>query len=343
MLRTSDFDFVLPKERIAQTPLAERDQARLMLVPKKGALAHHRVSDLPSLLPPRALIIVNDTKVIPARLFARKPTGGQVELLLVEKIAGSATRQRWRCLGRASKPFRRGRLEIDASFGVDVVETVDEFVIVDFATSEEGLLAFLQRAGQVPLPPYIERPVEKADADRYQTLFAEAPGAVAAPTAGLHFTPALVAALRQVEIEIASITLHVGPGTFSPVRSEEIASHRMHPERFVVSEATAEKIRSARAEHRAIVAVGTTVARTLETISVDGTARGATGSTDIFISPGHVFRGFDALLTNFHLPRSTLLMLVSAFGGRERVLSAYAEAIACDYRFYSYGDAMLIT
>ena len=343
MLRTSDFDYELPKACIAQVPQEPRHEARLMVVERNRRFEHRRVCDLPSLLPEGALLVVNDTKVIPARLAARKPTGGQAELLLVEPIKTDEQCQRWRCLGRASKPFRPGPLDVGARFAVEVVQTRDEFVEIDFWVEPSGFDLFLAARGEVPLPPYIDRQVEPADAARYQTLFAEVPGAVAAPTAGLHFTAPLLRALSARNIEIAAITLHVGPGTFAPVRGDEMAQHRMHHERYVVAAGTAGAIERARSERRTVVAVGTTVARTLETVTdQQGRVRAGAGSTDLFLSPGHRFVGFDALMTNFHLPRSTLLMLVAAFAGRERILAAYADAIASGYRFYSYGDAMLL-
>jgi S-adenosylmethionine:tRNA ribosyltransferase-isomerase len=309
------------------------------------------VQDLPSLLPAGALLVVNDTRVIPARLQAKKPTGGRVELLLVEPLGDGV----WRCLGGASKPIRPGPLALEPAseasrlrracgeedarqnVEVEVLRVEGEFVDVRFPGDPTAHAA-------VPLPPYIDRAPEAADAERYQTVWASVPGAVAAPTAGLHFTPELLAALEVRGIGRAAITLHVGPGTFAPLRSDEIAPDAdLHGERFSVPEATARAIDEARRAGRLVVAVGTTVVRTLESAALDdGRVRAGDGRTRLFIKPGHRFRAVDALVTNFHLPRSSLLMLVCAFAGKERVLAAYREAVAAGYRFFSYGDCMYI-
>jgi S-adenosylmethionine:tRNA ribosyltransferase-isomerase len=346
-LRASDFDFHLPAERIAQAPLAQRDDARLYVLDRHAAGRddsgpHRQVRDLPSLLPAGALLVVNDTRVIPARLHATKPTGGRVELLLVEPLA-TAGPGVWRCLGGASKPIRLGPLVLDGDGApaVEVLAVDGAYVDVRFTGELDG---YLERHGEVPLPPYIKRDTpEAADKQRYQTMFARAPGAVAAPTAGLHFTPALLGALEARGVERATVTLHVGPGTFAPLRADELAGQSLHPERYEVPAATAAAVGRARAEGRPIVAVGTTVVRTLEAAAIDErTLRAGAGVTDIFIQPGYSFRLIDMMLTNFHLPKSSLLMLVSALAGRDRVLAAYADAVANGYRFYSYGDAMLI-
>ena len=338
-MRASDFDFHLPAERIAQAPLARRDDARLYVLDRQAGDSHAQIRDLPSLLPPGALLVVNDTRVIPARLRATKPTGGRVELLLVEPLGDD----RWRCIGGASKPIRPGPLTLagDGAPAVEVLAVHGEYVEARFTGALDD---YLERHGEVPLPPYIKRDTpEAADKQRYQTLFAREPGAVAAPTAGLHFTPELVAALDARGIERATITLHVGPGTFAPLRSDEIEGQKLHPERYHVPESTAAAVAAARAAGRPIVAVGTTVVRTLEAAAIDErTLRAGAGSTDIFIQPGHRFRLVDHMLTNFHLPKSSLVMLVAALAGKDRVLAAYAEAVAQQYRFYSYGDAMLI-
>jgi S-adenosylmethionine:tRNA ribosyltransferase-isomerase len=345
-VRASDFDFDLPPERIAQEPAPRRDDARLYVLDRAGGDAHHQIRELPRLLPSGALLVVNDTRVIPARLRARKPSGGRVELLLVAPLAPVGAREVWRCLGRASKPLRPGPLVLDGERApaAEILAVADEHVDVAFA-ADEPLLATLERLGEVPLPPYIRRETQRReDRARYQTVYAEVPGAVAAPTAGLHFTPELLAALADAGIARVAITLHVGPGTFAPLRSDEIADdQQLHAERFAVPEATARAIDEARRAGRVVVAVGTTVTRTLESAaSADGTVRAGAGETRIFIKPGHRFRVVDAMLTNFHLPRSSLMMLVAAFAGRDRILAAYDAAVQNNYRFYSYGDAMLI-
>ena len=295
--------------------------------------------DLPSLLPAGALVVVNDTRVLNARLAANKPTGGAVELLLVEPNGDGS----WRCMGGASKPIRPGPLTLAGADApsAEVLAVDGKWVDVRFGGD---ILAYAEAHGDVPLPPYIKRAEsDAADRDRYQTIFARAPGAVAAPTAGLHFTPELLAALEARGIRRATITLHVGPGTFAPLRSDEIEGQKLHPERYHVPESTAAAVAAARAAGRPIVAVGTTVVRTLEAAAIDErTLRVGAGSTDIFIQPGHRFRLVDHMLTNFHLPKSSLVMLVAALAGKDRVLAAYAEAVAQQYRFYSYGDAMLI-
>jgi S-adenosylmethionine:tRNA ribosyltransferase-isomerase len=346
MMRASDFDFSLPPDCIAQTPLARRDDARLYVLDRAGAAEHRQVRDLPSLLPPGALLVVNDTRVIPARLRARKPTGGRVELLLVERLGprGGDERPGWVCIGGASKPIRPGPLELVDGPRGEVLRVAGEYVDVAFDASHEELAAYIERHGEVPLPPYIRREQpDRADRERYQTVFARAPGAAAAPTAGLHFTPELLAALAARGIERATITLHVGPGTFAPLRADVLDGQSLHPERYEVPEATARAVAAARAAGRPVVAVGTTVVRTLESVARDdGTLVAGSGATDLFIRPGYRFRAVDMMLTNFHLPKSSLVILVAAFAGKERVLGAYEDAITRGYRFYSYGDAMLI-
>jgi S-adenosylmethionine:tRNA ribosyltransferase-isomerase len=345
MTRASDFDFELPAERIAQAPLSRRDDARLYVLDRRSGAADHRhVRDLPSLLPAGALVVVNDTRVIPARLRATKPTGGKVELLLCEPLGDDHGAGAWRCIGGASKPIRPGALTLagDGAPAAEVLAVHGEYVDVRFSGDLDG---YLERHGEVPLPPYIKRDAPAdADRERYQTVFARAPGAVAAPTAGLHFTPALLAALEARGIQRASITLHVGPGTFAPLRADDLAGQTLHAERYAISDAAARAIADARAAGRPIVAVGTTVVRTLEAAAAeDGAIKAGQGTTSIFIQPGHRFRAVDLMLTNFHLPRSSLMILVAAFAGKERILAAYEDAVARAYRFYSYGDAMLIS
>lgn len=359
-MRIEDFDFELPREQIAQQPLPERDASRLLAVDRTtGSLSHRLFSELPSLLRPGDLLVLNDAKVIPARLLGRKVgTGGKVELLLVRPAVGLASEMlggafqpgssgplEWICLGQASKGLRPStRVELEEGLEAEVMEALGEgeYRVRLQGGSETSLAALLERAGRLPLPPYIERDPTPEDRERYQTVYARSLGSVAAPTAGLHFTPRLFAALASRGVEQVTLTLEVGPGTFLPVREGELERHRMHPERYFIPPAAAQAIRRARAEGRRVVAVGTTVVRTLESAWEEGEVRPGPGETRLFIKPGHRFRAFEVLLTNFHLPRSTLLVLVSAFLGLARTRAAYREAVLNGYRFFSYGDAMLI-
>lgn len=329
---TSDFDYHLPPERIAQEALP-RGESRLLALDRTGPEQHARVRDLPRLLRPGDLLVLNDTRVIPARLYGRRPSGGRMEILLIERRG----EREWDAL---AKPGRRAQpgtmIEFDAGLAAEVVDKrEDGRHLLRFSGPVEP---HLDRLGHIPLPPYIHRPDAPEDRERYQTVYARHSGSVAAPTAGLHFTEELLREIAAAGVEIARVTLHVGIGTFKPVTAERIEEHRMESERYEISEATADALRQA----RRVVAVGTTVVRTLESAARDGEVRPGSGATDLFITPGYRFQVVDALLTNFHLPRSTLLMLVSAFAGRERVLAAYEEAIREGYRFYSYGDAMLV-
>jgi S-adenosylmethionine:tRNA ribosyltransferase-isomerase len=341
-MRISDYDFELPEELIAQVPLEPRDASRLLVVPRDGALLHRTIAELPDLLSAGDLLVLNDTRVIPARLLGTKETGGKAELLLCEPLEGGLGR-RWRAMGQASKALRAGaRLRFD---GLEAtVEAVEGGGFYRVLLDREGadLASALERAGRLPLPPYIRRAPDAHDRERYQTVLARSPGSAAAPTAGLHFTPALLDRLEAKGVARATVTLHVGPGTFLPVRAERLDDHRMHGERYVVPAETAAAIAEARARGRRIVAVGTTTARTLESALCDGRVVAGEGRTELFIRPGHTFGAVDALLTNFHLPRSTLLVLACALGGRDRILGAYREAVSRGYRFFSYGDAMLI-
>lgn len=333
-----EFDYELPSELIAQEPLEERDASRLLVLPREEGEAQHRtIRDLPRLLRPGDLLVVNDARVIPARLRGRKEgTGGKVEVLLVEPLGGTD----WLALAQSSKPLRPGAAIEAHGARLLVTEVRGEGeIVVRLPLGGDDLWRFLDEAGEMPLPPYIERAVRADDRERYQTVFARERGAVAAPTAGLHFTPGLLDELRARGVGVASITLHVGPGTFLPVRARRVEDHRMHRERYHVPGSTAEAIRSARGR---VVAVGTTALRTLEAAHDGEAVRAGPGSTDLFIAPGYRFRAVQGLLTNFHLPRSTLLMLVSAFAGLARLRAAYQEAVALRYRFFSYGDAMLI-
>ena len=340
-LRLADYDYALPRERIAQEPLAERDGARLLVLERgSGARAHRQVRELPALLRPGDLLVANATRVEPARLRGRKASGGAAQALL---LGAGARPGEWHALVRAralrvgSKlRFTRG----DASLEAEVS-----------ALAEDGsaVLAFEPGArphalGEMPLPPYIQRSEARTeDAERYQTVFARAPGAVAAPTAGLHLTHALLAAFARAGVEFAELVLHVGAGSFRPLRAADLSAGRLHAERFELPEATVAAIARTRAAGGRVIAVGTTTTRVLEARTrADGSLEPGSGETDLFVRPGHCFRAIDALLTNFHLPRSSLLLLVAAFAGRAPLLAAYREAVAEGYRFYSYGDAMLI-
>jgi len=359
-MKLSDFDYELPEEAIAQQPAAVRDQARLLAHERGPDRTHHRrVCELGEFLRPHDLLVVNDTRVLRARLFARRASGGRIELLFVQPDGGDSGA--WTALIHPARRLAEGeRLALE---GTDAVVRLlvrarkpDGSAGMEWSVrcEENGgapldPVRIMEQAGHVPLPPYVSRADDERDATRYQTVYARVPGAVAAPTAGLHFTPELLARLAELGVERAALTLHVGPGTFQPVKSEHIEEHVLLPERYVLPPETAAAVRAARTHGGRVVAVGTTVVRVLESC-VDLHAGGrdesaalvaGSGSTGLFLYPGARFRVVDALLTNFHLPRSTLLMLVCAFAGRERVLRLYREALESGYRFYSYGDATL--
>jgi len=338
-MRLDQFDFDLPPELIAQHPPQRRGQSRLLyLNGSDGALRDLVFQDLSALLAPGDLLVLNDTRVVKARLFGEKTTGGKVDLL-IERILDS---RRALVLLRASHAPRPGAvLRIAGTIPARVLERRGELYVLEFDDSDT-VLEVLERVGSVPLPPYITRPTDLEDAARYQTVYANAPGAVAAPTAGLHFDQAQLDALRRFGVELAFLTLHVGAGTFQPVRVSDIEEHRMHSELYQLPEATVQAVARAQCRGGRIVAVGTTTLRALESAASTGTLRSGGGETDIFIRPGFRFRAVDRLITNFHLPRSTLLMLVCAFAGRDKTLRAYRHAIGQRYRFFSYGDAMLI-
>jgi S-adenosylmethionine:tRNA ribosyltransferase-isomerase len=330
-LSIDDFDYELPPELIAQHPSATRSGSRLLRLSGE-ALSDHRFSELPELLSPGDLLVFNDTKVIKARLFGRKETGGRIEVLIERLLPGNEALAQVHA-GRAAKAG--STLELDGGLSLRVLGREGEFYHLAFPGEA---LALLEQHGSVPLPPYITHAPEPEDTARYQTVYARAPGAVAAPTAGLHFDEQLLAALRQRGIDLAYVTLHVGAGTFQPVRVKNLAEHRMHSERYEIPEKTAVAIAAARKRGGKIVAVGTTTVRCLEASAATPGAR----ETDLFITPGFEFKVVDRLITNFHLPRSTLLVLVSAFAGVEPIRAAYRHAVAKLYRFYSYGDAMLL-
>lgn len=337
---TRDFDYDLPAASIAQEP-APRGESRLLVLDRDGPVRHARIRDLPRLLRPGDLLVLNDTRVIPARLFGRRiGGGGRMELLLVERLGD----RDWSALVKPGKRARPGTaIELAPGLTAEVVDKDEEGRYrLRFS---EPVEPHLERLGHVPLPPYIHRPDTVEDRERYQTVYARSPGAIAAPTAGLHFSEELLREIEVAGVGIARVTLHVGIGTFKPVSAERIADHRMESERYEIGEEAAAAIRKTRESGAGrVVAVGTTVVRTLESAALagGGEVRAGGGATELFITPGFRFQVVDALLTNFHLPRSTLLMLVSAFAGRERVLAAYEEAIREGYRFYSYGDAMLV-
>jgi S-adenosylmethionine:tRNA ribosyltransferase-isomerase len=335
-MRRQDFHYELPEALIAQRPAPERAASRLLVLDARGA-HDRRFAELPQLLAAGDLLVVNDTRVIKARLLARKPTGGRVELL-IERIEGA---HRALCQLRASKATPPGtELVLDGGPRLTVGERRAD--LFEVASPELPIDELLEAHGHVPLPPYVERPDDGADRERYQTVYARAPGAVAAPTAGLHFDRPLLDALAARGVETASVTLHVGAGTFQPVRVDDLAGHTMHPERVEVGAATVAAIERTRARGGRVVAVGTTVVRSLESAASGGALVPYSGETRLFIVPGHRFSSVDLLVTNFHLPESTLLMLVAAFGGMQRVMAAYRHAVAARYRFFSYGDAMLV-
>jgi S-adenosylmethionine:tRNA ribosyltransferase-isomerase len=370
----SEFDFDLPDHLIAQGPPAERGASRLLVVERaSGRIVHQRMADLPAWLHPGDVLVVNDTKVFPARLLGhREPSGGRVEVLLLERLDAD----HWDALvhpGQKLKPGSRFAITatpavakaspapatVPASIHAEPASIHGEIVgrssfgrrtvrlwtarAPDDAASDARLDAAIDAVGHIPLPPYIHRPEAPIDRERYQTVYARARGSIAAPTAGLHFTPALLERLAAQGVERAAVTLHVGYGTFKPVRSEVVEEHRVDPERYVIADDVAARLNRARAERRRLVVVGTTTVRALESAGSTGAIAAGEGVASLFIHPGaHRFQAVDALVTNFHLPRSSLLMLVCAFAGRDLVLSAYREAVAEGYRFYSYGDAMLI-
>lgn len=346
MTKLSDFHYELPSGAIAQEPLPERDSARLLVLGRKSGEIQHRIfRDLPDLLAPGDLVVVNRSRVFPARLLARRPGGGAAEVLLVQPLSEDA--HLWSAWLRPGRRIRRGDvLRVDADVSVVVDEDTsssDGRRRVRLQTPHADPWIDLEARGHVPLPPYIARADRQADRERYQTVYARERGSVAAPTAGLHFTPALLEALARRGIERAELVLHVGPGTFQPVKVENVEDHKVAVEPFEIPQQTADAIAAAKHRGGRIVAVGTTTVRSLEAASDgSGVVAPKRGQTDLVIYPSFPFRVTDALVTNFHLPRSSLLLLVAAFAGREQVLRAYAEAVAAGYRFYSYGDAMLV-
>jgi len=362
MYNLSDYHYNLPESLIAQAPCEHRSLSRLMHLDRRThGISHRRFLDIADLLRPGDLLVVNDTRVVPARLLGHKPTGGRVEVLIIDYAAGmkhlaDTGRFQCDCLIRASRRPEPGTvLDLGQDIKATVIEHRDRISVVSFDGGND-FLSRLKKAGKMPLPPYIKRDQnqgqgkgtpaqrdEQKDRQDYQTVYAKAEGAVAAPTAGLHFTKDLLATLSEKGVDVARITLHVGYGTFVPVRVKDIRDHQIHSEYFIIDEQTAEKINQARGAGRRVIAVGTTAVRTLEFCTDHGGRISAgQGRCDLFIYPGYRFKCVDAMLTNFHLPESTLLMLISAFYDRERILDAYKVAVAEKYRFFSYGDAMFI-
>lgn len=339
-MKPSDFHFDLPEELIALYPTANRTDSRLLCLDRhSGAVSHRHFRDLLSQLRPDDLMVFNNTRVIPARLYGTKVTGGQVEVLL-ERVTGDHEAIAQVRGGKSVKPGGILLFEADGmKFEAQVTGRDEGFFLLRFSAP---VMTIAGKAGHMPLPPYIRREDNMADRERYQTVYGERQGAVAAPTAGLHFDETLLASIREMGVETAMVTLHVGAGTFQPVRTDSIEEHTMHAEFLEVSEKVCDQVRQCRQRGGRVIAVGTTSVRCLETAAVSGEIRPYTGDTRIFIYPGYEFRAVDALITNFHLPESTLIMLVSAFAGRDNVLAAYAEAVREKYRFFSYGDAMFI-
>jgi len=341
-LSLDDFDYALPPSCIAQAPAAERESARLLVLDRAtGARRHRRIGDLPGLLRAGDLLVVNATRVLPARLRGEKASGGRAEALL---LGATETPGQWRALLRCGGRQRVGLAlrfgSGEGAFAAEIAAIGDDGEVVLAMAPEVSPY----RVGEAPLPPYIRRDTARpADLDRYQTVFARVPGAVAAPTAGLHLGNAVLQAIEAAGVERAEVVLHVGPGTFRPLREADLAAERLHSERYELAEATAAAVARARARGGRVVAVGTTTTRVLESCATaDRGVRAGCGETDLFLRPGSAFQVVDVLLTNFHLPRSSLLLLVAGFAGRETILDAYAEAVKLDYRFYSYGDAMWI-
>jgi S-adenosylmethionine:tRNA ribosyltransferase-isomerase len=347
-LRTADFDYELPEDLIAQRPVARRGESRLLVVKRSGRtgrtkspaeLSDQRFADLLDLIPADDLLVLNTTRVRHARFLGQRPSGAPAEVLLIHPGAGGT----WVALGKPGSALKAGkRIEIGPDVFIETVEVLEDgnrLVRFVGTTAEDAI----QRYGRLPLPPYITRAPDESDEDRYQTVFADREGSVAAPTAGLHFTPALLDALRRKGVRMGTLDLEVGPGTFKPVESDDLSAHTMHPEQFSIPSELADAIATTRRTGHHVWAVGTTVVRALESVAQeDGRVQPGPGETRLFITPGFRFRAVDHLVTNFHLPRSTLLMLVCAFAGTETIRAAYRHAVAERYRFYSYGDAMVI-
>jgi S-adenosylmethionine:tRNA ribosyltransferase-isomerase len=336
MYTLSDFDFNLPSERIAQFPLPDRSASRLLHV--DGSTLHDRqFADIPALLQPGDLLVMNNTRVLKARFFGEKESGGAIEVL-VERVLDTRTVLAQIRASRSPKPGVK--LKLADAFWVTTGERAGEFFTLHF---DADVFELIEAHGRLPLPPYIEHDADSFDETRYQTVYSKEPGAVAAPTAGLHFDQPLLDKLKAMGVNTAEVTLHVGAGTFQPVRVENLSEHNMHTEWYTIPQATVDAVRTTKARGKKVIAVGTTSLRALESASQTGELKAGSADTALFITPGYVFKTVDRLITNFHLPKSTLLMLVSAFAGYDEIRAAYAHAIANEYRFFSYGDAMLLT
>lgn len=338
-MKKSDFTYQLPESLIAQKPLAERDASRLLCMDKNsGHLTDRQFTDFIDLINDNDLLVFNDTKVIPARLYGKKQSGGKIEILIERLLDDHHALAHV----KASKSPKAGALiELDQGYSCTVQGRADDLFILEFA--DITLMKLLDLIGHIPLPPYITRADDVSDLTRYQTVFAKEAGAVAAPTAGLHFNDALMAKIKALNIQTAFVTLHVGSGTFQPVRAENLEDHIMHKEYFAVPQATVDAVQRTRERSGRVIAIGTTAVRALESASTSGQLTAGFGDTDLFITPGYAFKSVDALLTNFHLPESTLLMLISAFAGYDEIRNAYQHAIKESYRFFSYGDAMFLS
>ena len=341
-MKTEQFDYPLPKSLIAQYPSSERGESRLMVVHRSsGAIEHRSFREIPYCFNPGDLLIINNTRVLPARLMGRKKTGGRCEVLLLPQWNG--VKGEWKALIKGIRATTGGsRISFEQGMEAEVTEIKDGTAKINFP-DPEGVLDLLKRIGHIPLPPYIRRSDEPSDRDRYQTVFAERDGSIAAPTAGLHFTEQMLRLINENRVGIASITLHVGPGTFRPLKSKEVEDHVMESEWTEISQETSREIELTKHRGGRVIAIGTTTTRALESFSdSEGKVNPGTDYSSIFIHPPYSFRVVDGLVTNFHLPKSTLVMLVSAFAGRDLLMKAYQEAVKQKYRFYSYGDAMLI-
>ena len=341
-MKTSKFDYQLPPELIAQYPTEKRDDSRLMVLDRaRGAIEHRRFRDIVEYIPAGDALVVNETRVFPARLLGKRAGGGEAEILLLRPLSNP---HEWEALVRPGVKLRAGKqVVISDDLTVDILDVLPDGNRVVRLNTSSDVNATIERHGRIPLPPYMERDADEMDRERYQTVYAKERGSVAAPTAGLHFTAPLLDQLRSGGVELIRVLLHVGVGTFRPVEVEDPAEHVMHRETFEIGVDAASEINAVRARGNSVWAVGTTVTRTLESaVDADGAVQSGAGSTALFIRPGYEFRVVDHLLTNFHLPRSTLLMLVAAIGGYDLVMRAYREAVREKYRFFSYGDAMLI-
>ncbi len=342
-MKLSDIDFNLPSELIAQIPARPRDHARLLVVSKNTSKFEHRIfKDIIEYLNPGDVLVLNNSKVIPARLIGKKKTGGKIEILLSHRLEGK--KEVWEAIGSSSKLNLSDKIIFSPSFKAKLLEKKDGLMKLEFNCSDNLFFSRLNRFGQIPLPPYIKSLGKKIDQKNYQTVYADTSdhGSVAAPTAGLHFTPRLLKEIKKKNIKILHVTLHVGLGTFRPIKTDNIKKHIMHPEWVSVSQKTLDEIKKAKNAKRKVIAVGTTSVRALESAWKNAHGKAWSGSTDIYIYPPYRFKVVDSLITNFHLPKSTLLLLVSALAGYKTIMAAYKEAIKENYRFYSYGDAMLI-